>query len=77
MLWLSHELKGSRDIETRCREFIIHRPGYEIMNLPWGDCLTDTVFYTKEVPVNAEEVRLSLINHDGYPSDIIVKEGGA
>lgn len=31
----------------------------------------DTVFYTKDC--DAEYVRQSLINHDGYPFDIVVK----
>ena len=35
------------------------------------DKLIDTVFYTKDC--DAEYVRRSLINHDGYPVDIRVR----
>lgn len=34
----------------------------------------DTVFYSLGVSVDAEEVRQSLINHDGYDPRITVKE---
>ncbi|UKM53890.1 hypothetical protein VL2_gp077 [Pseudomonas phage vB_PaeM_VL12] len=34
--------------------------------------LIDTVFF--DVMADTEEVRKSLINHDGYHSDIVVKE---
>jgi hypothetical protein len=33
----------------------------------------DTVFYTKNC--DAEYVRTSLINHDGYPYNIVVRKG--
>lgn len=36
-----------------------------------GKCI-DTVFYSKNVKVDAEEVKQSLINHDGYDSRIEV-----
>ena len=35
----------------------------------------DTVFYSEGDKTIAEEVKRSLINHDGYDSDIIVKRG--
>jgi len=35
--------------------------------------LIDTVFYTKDC--DAEYVRDSLINHDGYHPEIVVKQG--
>ena len=40
----------------------------------WGKEI-DTVFYSpcKGGPVPADEVRRSLINHDGYAGDIVVK----
>ena len=34
----------------------------------------DTVFYGAGAKVDAEEVRRSLINHDGYPGNIVVRE---
>lgn len=39
------------------------------------DELIDTVFYSGNV--DADEVRKSLIEHDGYPSNIIVEEDHA
>jgi len=36
-----------------------------------GTCI-DTVFYGDDAPVDAEEVRRSLIDHDGYDSQITV-----
>lgn len=36
--------------------------------------LIDTVFYGHNVNVDVDEVKKSLINHDGYPSNITVKE---
>lgn len=35
----------------------------------------DTVFYSSGAKVTCEEVRRSLIDHDGYPPNIIVKRG--
>ena len=35
--------------------------------------LIDTVFY--DAKISRREVRLSLINHDGYPSGIVVEKG--
>lgn len=40
-------------------------------NVYRGRKLIDTVFYSC-TNVDAEEVRRSLINHDGYPADIRV-----
>ena len=34
--------------------------------------LIDTVFYNEGI--DRQEVRLSLINHDGYPSNIVVEK---
>lgn len=34
----------------------------------------DTVFYSPNTNVDVEEVRRSLINHDGYDWNIIVRE---
>ena len=52
--------------------FLIHRPDYAYMEVPFLEhpIMTDTVFYTERITI--EEVRNSLINHDGYPDDIIV-----
>jgi hypothetical protein len=36
--------------------------------------LIDTVFYSKSDNIDADEVKHSLINHDGYDSRITVKE---
>jgi len=33
----------------------------------------DTVFYSKPFP-DVDEVKNSLVNHDGYSSEIVVKE---
>ena len=35
----------------------------------------DTVFYSEGDKIAAEEVRRSLINHDGYDYDITVRRG--
>lgn len=34
----------------------------------------DTVFYSKDAKVDAEEVKRSLINHDGYDPGITVTQ---
>jgi hypothetical protein len=34
----------------------------------------DTVFYSSGTSVDADEVKRSLINHDGYDSEITVRE---
>lgn len=34
----------------------------------------DTVFYTEHVKMTVAEVRKQLIEHDGYPADIVVKK---
>jgi hypothetical protein len=39
-----------------------------------GRELIDTVFYSRSVNVDVEEVKKSLINHDGYDSRITVRE---
>lgn len=36
--------------------------------------LIDTVFYSPNVKVDVEEVKQSLINHDGYDSGIEVRK---
>jgi hypothetical protein len=36
--------------------------------------IIDTVFYSTSTPVDVEEVKRSLVNHDGYDDRIIVKE---
>lgn len=33
----------------------------------------DTVFYTEHPATTPEEVQKSLIQHDGYPADIVVR----
>ena len=38
-----------------------------------GDVRSDTVFYRPDM--TEEDVRRSLIEHDGYPSDIELQEG--
>jgi hypothetical protein len=35
----------------------------------------DTVFYTERARMSIAEVRKELIEHDGYPADIIVRKG--
>ena len=34
----------------------------------------DTVFYSESAKVDRDEVKMSLINHDGYDSSIAVRE---
>jgi hypothetical protein len=46
------------------RAFNVYRNGRNI----------DTVFYNNDSPQTPEDVRKSLINHDGYPMDITVSE---
>jgi len=36
--------------------------------------MSDTVFYGDKDPVTVDEVRDALVDHDGYPTDIIVVE---
>lgn len=36
--------------------------------------LIDIVFYSKECKEKAEDVKRSLINHDGYNSNIVVRK---
>ena len=36
--------------------------------------LIDTVFYSKEYKEKVEDVKRSLINHDGYNSNIVVRK---
>jgi len=51
------------------RAFNVYRPRKD-----GGFKLIDTVFYGEGTKVDAEEVRVSLINHDGYEFDIVVEE---
>lgn len=44
----------------------------QAFNVYKGSKLIDTVFYGKGVKVDKDEVRRSLINHDGYDADIRV-----
>lgn len=44
----------------------------QAFNVYLGHKLIDTVFYGKNVKVDKEEVRRSLINHDGYDPAIRV-----
>ena len=39
-----------------------------------GKTLIDTVYYGRSVNVDVEEMKKSLINHDGYDSRITVRE---
>ena len=43
---------------------------------PWVEksIMRDTIFYADSDPITEDEVRESLINHDGYPSNITVWE---
>jgi len=34
----------------------------------------DTVFYTEHPPTSVAAVRRQLIDHDGYPADIVVRK---
>lgn len=46
------------------RAFDVFRNGKEI----------DTIFYADIDSITEEDVKRSLVNHDGYPADIIVRE---
>lgn len=46
-----------------------HKP----FNVYLGRKLIDTVFYSPGAKVDADEVRKSLVDHDGYDSRIVVK----
>ena len=44
---------------------------FNVYNKQGGKCI-DTVFYSDGVSVDADEVKRSLVNHDGYDSGIHV-----
>jgi len=46
----------------------------QAFNVTLNGKLIDTVFYSKGMKITAEEVRISLINHDGYDSRIKVRK---
>jgi hypothetical protein len=58
------------------REFKIYCPDYEPMIVPHllYPIMSDVVFYKEHSTIEAEDVRKMLIDHDGYPSNIIVEE---
>lgn len=58
------------------RVFVVRRPGWALMYLPHltHPIMSDTVFYGDKDPVTVDEVRDALVDHDGYPTDIIVVE---
>jgi hypothetical protein len=43
-------------------------------NVWCGRKLLDTVFYAASANPDCAEVRRSLINHDGYPAEIVVRK---
>ena len=49
---------------TMTRAFNVYRNGKNI----------DTIFYSDIDHITLEDVKKSLIDHDGYPHDIIVRE---
>ncbi len=60
----------------RQQSFDVYRPGSDtIFGRVNVSHVIDTVFYNEHPKMTVEEVRKSLIEHDGYPSDIIVKKG--
>lgn len=56
------------------RAFDVFLPNQPMSKYVGGLKEIDTVFYAKNDNVTAEEVRDSLVNHDGYDPSIIVKE---
>jgi len=46
---------------------------YTVDSLPERVCI-DTVYYNNTDTIDADYVRTSLIEHDGYPTSIIVEE---
>lgn len=42
-------------------------------NVYLDDKCIDTIFYADTATETVDDVRRSLVNHDGYPSDIVVK----
>ena len=59
----------------RHQAFDVFRPNHNTpMSKTLGVRLIDTVFYNEHPKVTVEEVRRSLIEHDGYPADITVRK---
>ena len=58
------------------RGFDVRIDGWKLFYVPAlvHPIRTDTVFYADSDPITIEEVKRSLVDHDGYPSDIIVTE---
>jgi hypothetical protein len=56
------------------RAFDVFLPGQPMSKYIGGLKEIDTVFYSKNDNITEQEVRDSLVNHDGYDSRIIVKE---
>ena len=58
------------------RAFTVTRPlGQAWVSFPGNRPIrSDIVFYADSDNITAEEVKKSLIVHDGYPSDIIVRQ---
>lgn len=71
----AQELKAI--LEDYLEEENENRPSAGERSIKWnvyqGGKLIDSVFYSADV--TADDVRRSLINHDGYPSDITVRRG--
>jgi hypothetical protein len=53
---------------------IVGNPPPQAFDVYLNGKLIDTVFYSPNVSVDAEEVRRSLINHDGYDHRIVVRK---
>ena len=47
---------------------------HQAWNVYLNGKLIDTVFYSASAKVDAEEVRRSLVNHDGYDARIVVRK---
>ena len=62
--------------EDSDRAFTVRRPNGAKMQPPFASkpFREDTVFYAASDNITAEEVKRSLVDHDGYPTDIIVRE---
>jgi hypothetical protein len=47
----------------------------DAFNVYLNNKLIDTVFYTKSSKETCDDVKRSLVNHDGYNPRIVVKKG--
>lgn len=59
---------------TKSLPLAVKRPALQAFNVWLGRNLIDTVFYSPSANTDCEEVRRSLIGHDGYAAEIVVRK---